>query len=313
MQIGLLYSRIRRDEKLLLEELRDRGHEVTKIDVRKQQFGLEESSIPVEDLDVVLDRCLATSRSRYATQFLDTYGVPVVNDPDTADLCADKVKTSLALSGAGLPTPETTVAFTTDAALEAIESFGYPCVLKPVVGSWGRLMAKIESRSAAEAILEHKETLGHYEHKVFYVQEFVEKPGRDIRVLAVDGEPIAAMTRSSDHWLTNAAKGGETAAFEIDDEVRDLVARASDAVGGGLLGVDLMETGASEARSASEKSSGDGTEPRDTGYTIHEVNHTVEFKALNDATDVDVPAAVVDWLETKADEATDEAAEVTAA
>jgi [lysine-biosynthesis-protein LysW]--L-2-aminoadipate ligase len=314
LQIGLLYSRIRRDEKLLLEELRDRGHEVTKIDVRKQQFGLENSSIPVDDLDVVIDRCLATSRSRYATQFLDAYGVPVVNGPDTADLCADKVKTSLALSQADLPTPATEVAFTTDAALEAIEEFGYPCVLKPVVGSWGRLMAKIEGRSAAEAILEHKETLGHYEHKVFYVQEFVEKPGRDIRVLAVDGEPIAAMTRSSDHWLTNAAKGGETAAFEIDDEVRDLVARASDAVGGGLLGVDLMETGESEARSASEKSSGDGTESRDAGYTIHEVNHTVEFKALNDATDVDVPAAVVDWLETKAESADEEEpAEVTTA
>ncbi|WP_254545399.1 lysine biosynthesis protein LysX [Halomarina pelagica] len=280
MRIGVLYSRIRRDEKLLLNELRERDHEVEKVDVRSQRFGLREPPASLADCDLVLDRCLATSRSIYATQFVESYGIPVVNAPETATICADKVRTSLALADAGVPTPETEVAFTADAALETIESFGYPCVLKPVVGSWGRLMAKIDSRSAAEAILEHKETLGHYEHKVFYVQEFVEKPDRDLRVLAVDGEPIAGMARSSDHWLTNAAKGATTETFAVDDEVRDLVARASEAVGGGLLGVDLMETA--------------------SGYTIHEVNHTVEFKALTEATDVDVPARVADWLESKA-------------
>ena len=281
MHVGLLYSRIRRDEKLLLSELRDRGHEVTKIDVRKEQFNISEPPAAFDDVDIVLDRCLATSRSLYVTQFLDAYGIPVVNAAETAEMCADKVKNSLALERAGVPTPNTEVAFTTDSALETIERFGYPCVLKPVVGSWGRLMAKIDGRSAAEAILEHKATLGHYQHKVFYVQEFVEKPGRDIRVVATDGEPVAAMTRSSDHWITNAAKGGETTAFEVDDEAADLVKRASDAVGGGLLGVDLMETGDS--------------------YTVHEINHTVEFKALNDSVDVDVPGVVVDWLEAKAE------------
>jgi [lysine-biosynthesis-protein LysW]--L-2-aminoadipate ligase len=143
-------------------------------------------------------------------------------------------------------------------------------------------MAKIDSRSAAEAILEHKETLGHYEHKIFYIQEFVNKPGRDIRVVAVDGEPIAAMARSSDHWLTNAARGATTTEFIVNDEVAELVARASEAVGGGLLGVDLMET--------------------DDAYTVHEVNHTVEFKALNDTTEIDVPARVIDWLEDRATE-----------
>jgi [lysine-biosynthesis-protein LysW]--L-2-aminoadipate ligase len=292
LQLGLLYSRIRRDEKLLLAELRERGHDVEKIDVRKQRFGLHDSTVDFEELDLVLDRCLATSRSRYTTQFVEHYGTPVVNAPDTADVCADKVKTSLTLDAAGIPTPETTVAFTVDSAKDAIADFGYPCVLKPVIGSWGRLMAKIDSESAAEAILEHKATLGHYEHKVFYVQEFVDKPGRDLRVLAVDGDPIAGMVRSSDHWLTNAAKGAETAELEITDEIADLVQRASDAVGGGLLGVDLMETADGE-------------------FTIHEVNHTVEFKALNDATDVDVPAVVVDWLEAKVADA-DGAAEVTA-
>ena len=286
----MLYSRIRTDEKLLLTELRERGHEVEKIDVRKHQFGLDGTTANVEDLDIVVDRCLSTSRSLYATRFLDHYGIPVVNGPETADVCADKAKNSLALDAAGVPTPETKVAFTIDSAMDAIESFGYPCVLKPVVGSWGRLMAKIDSKSAAEAILEHKKVLGHYEHKVFYIQEFVDKPGRDIRVLATDGEPVAAMTRRSEHWLTNAAKGGETSEFELDDRAVSLVEAASDAVGGGLLGVDLMEVGGEESGA----------------YTVHEVNHTVEFKALDGCVDVDVPAAVVDWLESKASKQTDE-------
>jgi len=284
MKVGILYSRIRRDEKLLLSELRDRGHEIEKIDVRKQRFGLSEAPESFEGVDVLVDRCLATSRSLYATRFAEAYGIPVVNGAETAQVCANKVRNSLALAEAGVPTPATEVAFTKESALDIVEDFGYPCVLKPVIGSWGRLMAKIDSRSAAEAIFEHKETLGHYEHKVFYIQEFVEKPGRDIRVVALDGEPVAAMVRSSDHWLTNAAKGAETAEFELDDEARELVAQASAAVGGGLLGVDVMETGTDE-----------NDEP--TGYTVHEVNHNVEFKALNEATGVDVPAAVVDWLE----------------
>lgn len=280
MNVGLLYSRIRRDEKLLLTELRDRGHETTKLDVRDQRFGLTGAATPL-DVDLLVDRCLATSRSLYATRFAAAYDVPVVNAAETARVCANKVETSLALANAGVPTPTTEVAFTVESALTAVESFGYPCVLKPVIGSWGRLLAKIESRSAAEAIFEHKATLGHYEHKVFYLQEYVAKPDRDVRVLAVDGEPVAAMTRTADHWLTNAAQGAETAPFALDSEAQALVRAASDAVGGGLLGVDLMETA--------------------DGYTVHEVNHTVEFKALDQATDVDVSARVVDWLETRAE------------
>ena len=283
MNVGVLYSRIRRDEKLLLRELRDRGHDVTKVDVRKERFGVHEPPAALEDVDIVVDRCLATSRSRYVTRFVEAYDVPVVNEPETAAVCADKARNSLVLAEEDIPTPATDVAFTKESAMESIEEFGYPCVLKPVVGSWARLMAKIDSRSAAEAVLEHKETLGHYEHKVFYIQEFVEKPGRDIRVVATDGEPVAAMARSSEHWLTNAAQGAETEEIAVTPEMADLVERASDAVGGGLLGVDLMEVGGADSG----------------GFTVHEVNHTVEFKALNEVTDVDVPGAVVDWLEAK--------------
>ncbi|WP_050049397.1 lysine biosynthesis protein LysX [Halanaeroarchaeum sulfurireducens] len=286
MDVGLLYSRIRQDEKLLLAELRDRGHEVHKVDVRDQQFGPQESSADFDAMDVVLDRTLATSRSLYTTSFLDAYDVPVINDAETARVCADKVQTTLALAQADVQTPETKVAYTVDSAMEAIESFGYPVVLKPVVGSWGRLLARIEDEHAAEALLEHKATLGHYEHKVFYIQEFVDKPGRDFRVLALDGTPVAGMVRSSDHWLTNAAKGAKTAELEITPEIAEIVENASAAVGGGMLGIDIMET-------------------EDGEYTVHEINHTVEFKALTDAVEVDVPAAVVDWLEVKVAQSTE--------
>ena len=277
LTVGILYSRIRRDEKLLLEALRERDHDVRKIDVRKERCDIEKPPEAFEDVDVLIDRCLSTSRSLYITRFAESYGIPIVNSAETAQVCADKAHNSLALKEAGVPTPRTEVAFTKETALEIVESFGYPCVLKPVIGSWGRLMAKIDSRDAAEAIFEHKATLGHYEHKVFYIQEFVEKGGRDIRVVALDGEPVAAMVRSSDHWLTNAAKGAETAEFELDDRALELVKKASDAVGGGLLGVDLMETG--------------------DDYTVHEVNHNVEFKALDGVVEENVPARLVDWLE----------------
>jgi [lysine-biosynthesis-protein LysW]--L-2-aminoadipate ligase len=214
--------------------------------------------------------------------------VAVVNGPLTAAVCADKVWGSVALLSAGVPTPRTTVAFTPESALAAVEEFGYPCVLKPVTGSWGRLVSRIDTRAAAETVLEHKDVLGGYEHKVFYVQEYVDKPGRDIRVLTCDAEPVAAMTRTSDHWLTNAARGATTEQFHLDDAATDVARRASEAVGGGLLGVDLMETG-----SVSGSGSGSGS-----GYVCHEVNSQVEFKSLNAATpDVDVPARIVEWLE----------------
>lgn len=278
MNLGLLYSRIREDEKMLLRELRDRGHDVTTIDVRSLQFGLDEPPAAFDGIDIAFNRAMESSRVRYVAQFVDHYDLPVVNDPETARICADKVRGSLALEEAGLPTPRTEVSFTVESALESIERFGYPCVLKPVTGSWGRLIARIDTRWAAEAILEHKDTLGSYEHKVFYIQEFIDKPDRDIRVVAADGEPIAAMTRSSAHWITNVAKGGTTTKFDVTDEVAHLVMQASDAVGGGLLGVDLMETA--------------------SGYTVHEVNSTCEWKGLNQAVpEVDVPARIVDWIE----------------
>ena len=281
MNVGFLYSQIRTDEKLLLTELRSRGHDILKIDVRKHQFSIQGPPAEFKDLDIVIDRCIAQSQSKFASMFFDSYDISIINDPTVVERCSDKVKTSLLLNSAGIPTPETTIAFSPESALETIEAIGYPCVLKPVVGSWGRLMAKIDTRAAAEAIVEHKATLGHYEHKVFYIQKFINKPNRDIRVVAVDGTPLAAMTRTSTHWLTNAAKGATVAGYDVPAEVASLVEKASKAVGGGLLGIDLMEL-------------------EGGGFTVHEINPGTEFKALNECVDIDVPSRIIDWVESVA-------------
>ncbi|HNX97246.1 MAG TPA: RimK family alpha-L-glutamate ligase, partial [Candidatus Aminicenantes bacterium] len=172
--------------------------------------------------------------------------------------------------------PAVRVAFTEESALRAIEEMGYPVVLKPAVGSWGRLLAKVNDRDAAEALLEHKTTLGSYHHSVFYVQEYVAKPGRDIRAFVVGDECVAAIYRSSPHWITNTARGGQAENCPIDDELADLAVRAARAVGGGVVALDLFES--------------------ERGLLVNEINYTMEFKNSIAPTGVDIPGAIVDYV-----------------
>ena len=149
--------------------------------------------------------------------------------------------------------------------------------LKPGVGSWGRLLSKINDRESAETVLEHKQLLGSYHHSIFYIQEFVKKPQRDIRAFVVDDETIAAIYRNSDHWITNTARGGKTEQCEITDELNDICIRAAKAVGGGVVAIDVLE------------------DP-DRGLLINEVNYTMEFRNSIAPTGVDIPAKVVDYV-----------------
>ena len=278
--VGFLCSRVRKDEKLLLNELRDRdGVAVERVDPRDVSLGLGAPGLDgaeADSLDVVVDRTMSYSRGRYAARFFESYGTPVVNTSDVARVCGDKVETSLALREGGVRTPDTRVAFTPESALETVESVGYPVVVKPVVGSWARLLAKVNDRDAARAVFEHKKVLGSYEHSVFYVQDFVDKPGRDVRVAVVGGEAVAAMYRSSDDWVTNAARGADTTACEVDGELRGVAVDAARAVGAedGVVGVDVMED--------------------DGELTVHEVNHSLEFKKLTEASGVNVAAEYAD-------------------
>jgi len=274
-RVGVLLSRVRVEEKWILEALEKRGVAYSRIDDRLARFDLED---PGEwaGYSVVLERSLSYSRGLYATQVLNAWGIPTVNMAQVAAICGDKLVTTAALARAGLPQPRTRVAFTAEAALEAIEELGYPVVLKPLVGSWGRLLSKINDRDAAEAVLEHKETLGSFQHSIFYIQEFIQKPGRDIRAMVVGSEAVCAMYRSSSHWITNTARGGSGEVCPLSAELAELCRGAARAVGGGVLAIDVLE------------------DPH-RGYLVNEVNHTMEFHGLAPVTGVDVAGLIVDY------------------
>jgi len=273
LNLGLLFSRIRLEEKMLIKEAESRGHEITRVDSRELVFDFEDDY----DMDVLLERDVSHSRALYVLNLFENGDVPTINSYQTARICGDKIATTKALRDAGVPTPEVKVAFTKDSALSAIEEMGYPVVLKPVTGSWGRLLAKINDRESAEAVLEHKSQLGSYYHKIFYIQEYIDKPNRDIRAFVVGGETIAAIYRESEHWITNTAQGGDATNCPVTDEIEQICRKAADAVGGGVLAVDLLE----------------GAD----GLTVAEVNYTVEFKNSVQPTGVDIPGKIIDYVE----------------
>ncbi|MFH1425036.1 MAG: lysine biosynthesis protein LysX [archaeon] len=275
MRIGFLYSRIREEEKLLLNELEHRGIDVEMLDDRELVFRPGQDEF---DLDVVLERSVSHSRALYALRMFRQAGVPCVNEYDTALTCGDKLLTSVALQENDVRTPRIEVAFTPESALRAIEEMGYPVVMKPVVGSWARLVTKINDRDAAEAILEHKDVLGTaYLHSIYYIQEYVEKPGRDIRAFVIGDKVIGAIYRNSPHWITNTSRGGTASNCPVTNELRDVAVNAAEAVGGGIVAPDLMET--------------------PNGLTVHEVNYTMEFRNSIEPTGVDIPARIVDYIE----------------
>ncbi len=275
MKIAVLLSRVRVEEKLLLQAFEKRGLAVEIIDDREIIFDLQENTW--SHYDVVVDRCVTQSRALYSLRILNDWGVPTVNSYRVVRICNNKLETSSVLVQHGLPVPRCKIAFDPETALVAIEEMGYPVILKPTIGSWGRLLAKINDREAAEAILEHKETLGNYEHSIFYIQEFIDKPARDIRSFVVGEENIAAIYRYSQHWITNTARGGKAENCPITPEIRDLSLAAAKAVGGGVVAVDLLES-------------------RDGRLLVNEVNHNMEFRNSIDTTGVDIPARVVDYV-----------------
>jgi [lysine-biosynthesis-protein LysW]---L-2-aminoadipate ligase len=270
-RLGMLFSRIRVEEKLLIEAAHQRGVDLTLVDSRDIVFDLDSRF----DFDVLLERDVSHAHALYALSLFENTGVQTINSYRVALTCGDKVATSKALRDAGVPTPDVKVAFTRESALAAIEEMGYPIVLKPVTGSWGRLLAKINDRDAAEAVLEHKDHLGSYYHKIFYIQEYLNKPGRDIRAFVIGDEVACAVYRSSDHWITNTSRGAQATNCPLTNEVRDVSLRAAQAVGGGVLAVDLIES--------------------DRGLLAHEVNYTVEFRNSIAPTGVDIPNRILDY------------------
>ncbi|HEY6040526.1 MAG TPA: lysine biosynthesis protein LysX [Anaerolineae bacterium] len=275
MKVAVLYSRARVEEKILFETLEARGVDYDRIDDRDIEFDLADPE-PWRKYDIILERCINHSRALYALKILNDWGIPTVNSAHVADVCGNKLVTSSALARAGLPQPRVKVAFTPESALRAIEELGYPVILKPAIGSWGRLLSKVNDRDAAEAILEHKEVLGSYHHSIFYIQEYIRKPKRDIRAFVVGNETIAAIYRESEHWITNTARGGLASNCPVTPEMNRLCVAASNAVGGGITGVDLLE------------------DP-ERGLLVNEVNYTIEFRNSIATTGVDIPNKIIDY------------------
>ena len=275
LKIGVLYSRVRVEEKWIFSALEKRGVDFDRLDDRAIHFDLENPA-PWQEYDAVIERSISYNSGLYALRILNAFGVPTVNTAAVAEACGDKLTTSTLLAKASLPQPRNVVAFTPESALEALEELGYPAVVKPVVGSWGRLLAKVNDRDAAEAIFEHKATLGSTQHQVFYVQEYIDKPGRDIRAIVIGDRVLTAMYRKSEHWITNTARGGEGELCPITPEIESICLGAAQAMGGGVLAIDLIEH--------SER-----------GYLINEVNHTMEFHTMQPLSGVDVAGEIVEY------------------
>lgn len=276
MRVAMIITRARAEEKLLLKAFQRRGIEPELI--RDEELVLNPLAIDPRwsEFDIVFLRTLSTSRGLYLLEYFDRWEVPTVNSLRTANICADKFKTSLALARAGLPQPEVRLAFTPRSTLEAVGELGYPAVLKPLVGSWGRLLAKVNDVDAAEAVLEHRQTLGNFAYHVHFVQSYVDKPhGRDIRAFVIAGQTICAIYRSSSHWVTTTARGALAENCPVGAELQDLCQRASDAVGGGVLAMDLFET--------------------EEGLVLNEINHGMEFRNSIEPTGVDIAIKVVDY------------------
>lgn len=271
--IGILHTTIRGDEKFIIEAAKKRNINIELVDVREQIFNRKTYK---RNFDVALERCVSTVKGTHATRFFESIGVTIINNSSIAAVCEDKFVTSCLLQKNNVPTPDFAMVFNPEQAVKAIKEMGgFPIVIKPPLGSWGRLLAKVNDIDALEAILEHKDVLGSPQQKSFYIQQYVKKPGRDIRSFVIDGKTICAIYRDSPHWITNTARGGVATNCPVTKEISEISKNASDAVGGGILSLDIFET--------------------EDGMQINEINHTTEFKNSEKPTGVSISGAIVDY------------------
>jgi [lysine-biosynthesis-protein LysW]---L-2-aminoadipate ligase len=276
-RLGLLVSHLREEEKLILAAAKRLGVEVEVLQDRSLVLELTGAQPP--DVGLVLDRCVAHTRGAYALQIFESWGIPTLNRSNAVVTADDKALMSAAFARAGVPTLRTAVAFTIESALEVGERFGYPLIVKPVSGSWGRLLARANGPAALREILAQKRALGGPQHSVFYLQEYVQKPGRDIRAFLVGGDVIAASYRTAEHWITNVARGAVSTPCPVTPDIASTARHAADAVGVEIAGVDLIET--------------------PEGLKVIEVNGGAEFKGLMTTTDIAIADVIVRYAASK--------------
>ena len=272
-ELAVVYDRVREDEKMLWRSMDELGVEYDKVYAPQLSFDFHAGKPAWK---VVIERCVSQSRGYAIAASLEGFGVEVVNPSSVIANCGDKLVTNALLAKHNIPTPRTQVCFDSETALKVIDEMGYPVVMKPPVGSWGRLLSLIRDRDAAETVIEHKEVLGGYQHQIFYIQELIAKPERDIRAFVTSGVCIGAIYRNSEHWITNTARGGKASNCPVTPELAALAEGAARAVGGAVVAVDLVE--------APER-----------GLLVIEVNHTMEFKNSVSTTGVDIPRKIAEY------------------
>jgi len=272
--LSILYDTIRWEEKALFDAGKKKGVDIKMVDCKNLFLNLDQTK---ENFGTVIQRCVSYYRSLHSTAALEGKGVNVINCLNTSIFAGNKLFTHMLLQKNGIPTPFSTIAFSEESALAALESQGYPMVLKPTVGSWGRLIALLKDRDSAEGIMESRERM-YPIYQVYYLEEFVQRPPRDIRAIMIGDKVVAAIYRYSgdSQWKTNMALGGRAEECKVTKELEDICVRAKNAVQGQIVGVDLMES-------------------KEKGLLVHEVNNTTEYKNTVRVTGVDIPTLMIDY------------------
>ena len=273
--ITALYDTIRLEEKLLIESAKKNDINLEMVDCKNLFVNLNDK----KSFDgPVLQRCVSYYRNLHSTAAIEGQGTKVVNCLNTGIFAGNKLFTHMLLQKAGVSTPDATVAFSKDSALEALEKNGFPKIIKPTVGSWGRMVSKINDMDAAEGIIDGREAM-YPIHQVHFLEEFVERPPRDIRVIVIGDNVAAGIYRNSGNgnWKTNTHLGGSAEICEISNELEDICIKAKDAVYGDIVGIDLMES-------------------KDKGMVVHEINNTTEFRNVVRVTGVDIPKLMLEYV-----------------
>ena len=276
-KICIVFDRLRTEEKLLQKKAEELGYKTSMIDAKITSFDTDSKPEKYDFGDVVLERCVSYYRGLHFTSCLEFMDIPVINKFDVANTCGNKMITSMLLKKNNIPTPKTYFSFSAETALENFENIGYPLVIKPIIGSWGRSVMPVKDKDTAEAVIENRQVTDGPQDRIYYLQEMIDRPPRDIRVITVGDQAVSAMYRkSSGGFKTNIALGADPELCEITKEIEDLCEKTSKAVGGGILGIDLMED-------------------KERGLVVHEVNNTVEFKGLVKVSEKNIPKEMIDY------------------
>jgi [lysine-biosynthesis-protein LysW]--L-2-aminoadipate ligase len=279
VRICIIYDKLRFEEKKIYNDIQQKGFDASLVDGKSLIFDTESSKSDSRFGDIILQRVISYNRGLHLTYCLEQIGLPVVNSSSVSEICGNKLITSLILKKNNVPTPKTTFAFSTESARECMKKLGYPLVVKPIIGSWGRGVYQIKDQSMAEMMLDSRQENDNSFSRIYYFQELVDRPSRDIRCIVIGDQIVASVFRysSENEWRTNVAVGGRTEVAPLTSELKEIVLKASNAVGGGILGVDLMED-------------------KERGYLVHEVNNTVEFRGASAVCKSDIAGAMTDYL-----------------